>query len=75
MKKNLPKINPCPYCGCKTSTVYTGSFGRFVWCPNTKCCARGPMRKTYLGAINAYNKAKRLTRPIRRLKPQYNTSL
>jgi hypothetical protein len=54
--KLLPEIMRCPYCK-KVVYLYTSSwFNSYVYCAFGKCDARGPVRRTARGAINAWNK-------------------
>ena len=75
-KKNLPKINPCPFChGKRQYTQLTFMREWVVICKRESCKAQGPPRLTPLGAITAWNKAKRLSPPIPHIKPQHFTKM
>ena len=60
MKKPLPKIKDCPFCGLSGDLVEGNDFSEklFVACVGSRCHAMGPRRDTVRGAINAWNARK-----------------
>ena len=59
----LLKVSPCPWCGSKASPFnYTDAEDGEGWtaveCHNPRCKAMGPSRKSWNGAIKAWNSCK-----------------
>ena len=52
------EIKNCPFCGKHDFDVLPGAaFGEYhVSCRNARCLAEGPSRRTYAGAVKAWNK-------------------
>ncbi len=57
------KLKPCPFCGrrkgltCHDIMDDNHEQGVAVFCPSSTCC-NGPVRKTYEGAEQAWNRRK-----------------